>query len=587
MSAGSAVAQQIERTVEERIDAILDEIVHPHEFESAIEQVDDVFQQVIAFAKVRDDGAFRRCAGAKRMLGILAQADESIRLELLDYLRANRELADALAFSHDPYDRATEGCDLLNRLRVEHGEKLNAYPFLTAAICWVHDEELSRRINEHPAKAPDPVDIFEYFVQHEDKLSFGVKSVPTELLVYVVDTTATIEEMKWALARYAGDPHVGARFFDIEYDYHHYLTGAPKKVTQAGWNLPNILEYGGVCADQAYYAMAVGKAIGVPTAYAVGRGADVGHAWVGFLQAKGRQAWWNFDIGRYEAYQGLSGMIENPQNGGDYVSDSEIAVLAEMALGEPADRYAAVAFFDAARILYVMNALGQTLDPPPFVSDRPMRTVRDVTNDSQLALMEAGLRHNPGYVQGWTMLAMYAKRGQLTLRQKKEWAGVLDRLCGGQYPHFSLSILIPMVETIDEIEEQNDLWNNAFRAYSHRADLAARIRMAQARMWEEAGEHNKAGQCYEDVITRYANAGPFVVRALRMAEDILIESNQAGKIPLLYAQTWQRIKRPEEMAGQFIVQSNWFRVGRAYADKLDEAGRTNQARNVRDTIGLK
>lgn len=80
---------------------------------------------------------------------------------------------------------------------------------------------------------------------------FGVRNVPAELLAWVVDTTAAIEEMQWALAKYRGDPAVGSRFFDIEYDYAAFKTGATKKVTEAGFNLPNILKHGGVCADQA------------------------------------------------------------------------------------------------------------------------------------------------------------------------------------------------------------------------------------------------------------------------------------------------------------------------------------------------
>ena len=62
-----------------------------------------------------------------------------------------------------------------------------------------------------------------------------------------------------------------------------------KKVTAAGWSLPNILQHGGVCADQAYFAVTVGKSIGVPTAYTIGLGGEVGHAWVGFLQARGKR----------------------------------------------------------------------------------------------------------------------------------------------------------------------------------------------------------------------------------------------------------------------------------------------------------
>jgi hypothetical protein len=116
-------------------------------------------------------------------------------------------------------------------------------------------------------------------------------------------------------------------------------------------------------------------------------------------------------------------------------------------------------------------------------------------------------------------------------------------------------------------------------------DLAAEIRMAQAEMWAQAGEVNKAGQCYMDVIERFANAGPFVREALRKAEELLVNSNRQDRIVDLYATTWNRIERPEDMAGMFAVQSNWYVVGMAYAGKLDEAGQAQQANAVRGMIG--
>ena len=67
-----------------------------------------------------------------------------------------------------------------------------------------------------------------------------------ELLEYVVDTTASIDDMNWALAKYGGDRNVGHHFFDVPYDYDNYLHATPKKITTLGFTLPNILKYGGV-----------------------------------------------------------------------------------------------------------------------------------------------------------------------------------------------------------------------------------------------------------------------------------------------------------------------------------------------------
>jgi len=138
---------------------------------------------------------------------------------------------------------------------------------------------------------------------------------------------------------------------------------------------------------------------------------------------------------------------------------------------------------------------------------------------------------------------------------------------------------------VDDVNEQNKLWNSAFEIFKSRSDLAASIRMAQAAMWEKHSDVNNAGRCYEDVIGRYANAGPFVIDALQKAERALRQSNRANLVPVLYEQTWTKITRPKEVTSPYVTQSNWFRVGELFASKLEEAGETGKADSVRDMLG--
>jgi hypothetical protein len=108
--------------------------------------------------------------------------------------------------------------------------------------------------------------------------------------------------------------------------------------------------------------------------------------------------------------------------------------------------------------------------------------------------------------------------------------------------------------------------------------------MGQARMWEALGETAMAGQCYMDVIERYANAGPFVIGALAGAEKLL--ADKPDKIVLLYEQTWAKIKKPEQMAGEFMQQSNWYRVGTMLSDKLRESGDSRKADTITSQLGV-
>ncbi len=471
---------------------------------------------------------------------------------------------------------------MLDRLRQARGEQLNKYPTLAAAICVVHDRPLVRRFNENQARAGDPVAIFDYYVKNESRMAFGIKPVPAELLIYVVNATASIEEMEWALQRYAGHPAVGRLFFDIKYDNEHLRTGRPKRITTEGFTLNNILAFGGVCCDQAYFASSVGKAIGVPTAVAEGAAGETGHSWVGFLASSGRSGWWNFDTGRYEAYRGIRGIVLDPQSR-ERIPDSFVSLLAELIGTTPANRQAGTALADAAQRLMELEKSGRPLAPPPLEDGATggLSAPRQATSSAALDLLDLAVRQSPGDRSCWIPLHELALAGKMTLNQKRKWSDTLLQVCGTRYPDFMMAILTPMVQTVDDVREQDRMWNMMFDMFHNRSDLAAAVRMGQAAMWQKKNETTKAGLCYYDVIEKFPNAGPFVIDALAHAEKALRNLQHGDRVVMLYEQTWQRIHKPREMAGPFTMQSNWYRVGQLLAQKLDEAGEGRKAETVR------
>lgn len=570
--------------VREQIKTTLDNLQSSGDFPAAEKQLLSLLDQTIAWSLPKEIDLIRDADFALRLIRQLQSVpNKDRRLELLTFLRANDNLARTLVFLINPNQDPSTVYSLLDRLRQKRADQLDKFASLTAAICVVHDRPLERQINENEVRAPDALAIFDFYSRNESRMFFGLKGVPAELLIFVVDTTAQIDEMNWALDNYARDPKVGARFFDIKYDYEHYRRGTPKRITVEGFNLPNLQRFGGVCADQAYFAMSVGKSIGVPTAYAHGAAANVSHAWIGFLQATNREGWWNFDVGRYEAYRGLRGIVLDPQLR-ERIPDSFVSLLAEMIGTKPADRHTTVALTDAASRL--MDGESSGFDPaPPTISTGILARPRKADLVSELDLLELAVKQNPADRWCWLHIRELAKSGRLSLDQKKKWSEVLQRLCGGKYPDFTVALLTPMIQTVDDVKEQNKLWNAAFEMFKSRSDLAATIRMSQAAMWEKHNDVNAAGRCYEDVIERYANSGPFVISALEKAEKALRDSNRANMIPLLYEQTWMKINRPKEMAAPFMTQSNWFRVGDLFASKLDEIGETRKADAVRDMIG--
>lgn len=550
------------------------------DLDAAVAKLTTLFDQTIAWSKDNDLEPIEKADCALRLAQDVRELPGDEQADWLKYCKANPDLATTLVFLIKPEQRPEKVFALLKKLRDARGPLLEKYANLTAAICVDHAQPLKRGVNENSTQAPDPLAIFDFYVSNEPRMYFGVRDMPAELLVWVVDTTASIDEMNWALAKYAGDRAVGARFFDIKYDYDNFEKGTPKKVDQAGYNLPNILRFGGICADQAYFAMEVAKSIGVPSAFDSGISADAAHAWVGFLQAQGRSGGWNFNTGRYPQYRGVQGKVMDPQTRKD-IPDSYVSVLAEMIGTRAIDRLTGAALVDAAERLIALEKDQNKLEPAAFPQGTTIVNLRhaqrNATTSDALALTELALRESAGYPPAWFVIRDLANDNRLSMQDKQRWAEVLQRLGAAKYPDFTLAILTPMIETISDPAEQNAMWNAAFAMFQSRFDLAASIRMKQADLWETQNDTVKAGACYMDVIQRYANAGPFVLDALKHAERLLTNSGQADKTLLLYQACWARTIPPPADYSQILTESNWYRVGKMYSDKLHDAGESAAA----------
>jgi hypothetical protein len=569
--------------VKQKVDKALSGAQEGGDLDAAVNQLAGLFDQSIAWSKDADRDSIQEADFGLRLAEDVQKLPANEQRDWLIYLKANPGLASTLVFLIKPEQDPARVFAVLKKLREARGPQLEKYANLTAAICVVHARPLERYINENKVKAVDPLQIFDFYVKNESRMFFGVQAVPAELLVWVVDTTASIEEMNWALAKYAGDRKVGARFFDIQYDYDNFEKGTPKKVDVAGYNLQNILKCGGICADQAYFAVEVGKSIGVPTAYTVGTSADASHAWVGFLEAQNGKGWWDFNSGRYTAYRGVLGSVEDPQTRAE-MPDNYVSVLAEMIGTRPVDRQSADAMVDAAHRLIDLDHDGKPLAPAALPTDPPVSNLRPAPRKAgtadALALTELALRQSVGTPAAWFVVRDLAADNKLSMADKQRWSGVLQRLGAVKYPDFTLSILMPMIQTIPDPKQQNAMWNAVFTMFQSRFDLAATIRMQQAAAWQAQGNTPNAGACYMDVIERYADAGPFVLDALSKAEQLLRDSKREANIVKLYQQCWAKTVKPPADYSQILAESNWYQVGALYAQKLQAAGDTAGAAAV-------
>lgn len=562
---------------------LLNKLAKDGDFGRAEYALDKLCDQTIANSRANQTIIIRRADFSREMveqLGTLPGRHR--RLRMLAYLQKHHKLAETLVFLIENQRSVWPKIyAMLAHLHRKLGSQAAEYPNLTAAVCSVLYAPLTVHMNENPATTPDPVNVWKFYVQNQDRMYFGIKHVPAELLVYVVDGTNSIADHRWALAKYRGNSDSGQLFFSINYDY-GFLHGHALKIDSAGFTLPNILKYGGVCVDQAYFATEVAKDIGVPSAVDEAMGNSAGHAWAGFLQARGRVGWWNFLSGRYREFRGIQGHVLNPQTRRDE-PDAYISLSAQLIHTTAHDRWDAAALTDAATRLAVLALKGKTFHAPAlpkYVHD--IRTAPRVANITEAqSLLHRAVVACDGYAPAWLQVRDLAERGKLRFGEKLAWSQSVIRLCGHRYPDFAMAVLAPMILTVKNVHEQNSLWNRLFSMFSQsRFDLAGEVRMFQATMWKKAGKLDRAGQCYMDIINRFASDGPFVMGAIEGAQNVLESQGHKARVLRLWEIAWQNITPPAGDLGTFVTESMWYQVGERLKQKLAAAGHPKQAAQV-------
>lgn len=587
----TAPATTAPRTFAERGERVLLAAEESGDLEVAKAAIAALMDEVIStsdLATAQDHADLREVARASRLIAQLHQAGPTDRKGLLTLARERRAFSTELVFLLDPADDANAAWQVAQRLDRARGKSVDDFASLAAALCVVHDVPI---ISQASGRTVDPLALFDYFTQIDQSSIMGVRRMPAELLIFVVNSRADIPELHWAWSRHRTDRQVGRRFFDITYDTEHFKRGSPKKIDKLPYTLENLRKVGGICADQAYYAEHVAKAIGVPSVTVTAPGSVTGHAWVGFLElvSPGRVEW-NFDHGRYKEYKGLRGDVRNPQTGKP-TSDTAIQFRALAATATPQARLTALALADGARRLWDAVRGSEKLRTPAGATPR-----REATVVAALELSKAAVTLCPATPRAWLDVAEFAERGWMTEEQIVEWSNALARLCGPAYADFGLDVLTPMTRGLtNRPARQIEMWEWVFDTYVRsvsdqryrRNDIAARVRFEQAKVWERAGDLAQAWACYQRVINEHPDDGRLIVEAVSHAEKMLTDHGKtAADVLALYKHAWSRAKKPSGLDPDRALIGNWGQIGIAYADRLEAANRLGDAKAVRTQLGF-
>jgi tetratricopeptide (TPR) repeat protein len=222
----------------------------------------------------------------------------------------------------------------LQEIRLANPQKFKEYRALAVALAIVYDQSFPRfwpHGQVHPSQVPIAkaavVDLFKFWTESNEShaLLLDLRKLSPGQIKFIVDAPLDRSEFEWARKNVRYQRSEFAKAFDaVSYSVHRIRSGM-FDWTAGEYTLQNIQREGGICVDQAYYAMIAGKARGLPTLFFTGQGTNGGHAWFGYMKTDNR---WELDCGRYRNQNYAVGQALDPQTWRP-ISDHELRIRAQ------------------------------------------------------------------------------------------------------------------------------------------------------------------------------------------------------------------------------------------------------------------
>lgn len=387
--------------------------------------------------------------------------------EFLSWLFLSPERLGLLLNELRPEDKADKVLEVWAHLwtaeeNLEYREK---YLPLMLALALVFDEPRNVSMQGHGEYLPLTLDErYQYFTQASEanELETPCDQMSPRELIRVIDLKISDYEIEWSKTKVRETPKNWGQTYDsIEYlmeravedsdPYDYYI-------------LPEILEKGGVCRDQAYFSAQTGKARGIPATYVYGTGDRGPHAWVEFMPKD--HEWESFGS------QGIiNGFVSDPQRGrsvssrlmwlestGDYGEEKRVPVLLMLELAKEARR---AGKWDMAKVL-----LKETKRMAPLVVD---------TWQEEVEMTKA----REGTAEDWKMLLREMERNY------QEHSNILEDIASIRREH-----LLPTLDEKEMVQALESEIRNVARKNGSEGDLisTAVASLAEILVERESGE---------------------------------------------------------------------------------------------------
>lgn len=218
---------------------------------------------------------------------------EFMKWLLLDRNRPLHTLMQHFMLHEGAADNMAYAIDTFYKIWLDTPQKdRQKYMNLSIACALVHPKVATGpgRLRNPTKPLLDMVQLHRYFREKDAKrkLEYDLKKMEVRLLLNVVDIRLTQSEIDWVEKniKYKKDKWVEEALGSIRYRMDKAANGVDPYTY---YTFAELRKEGGVCGDQAYFAINTAKCAGIPAIYASGDGAQGGHAWaVAFL---GKNKW--------------------------------------------------------------------------------------------------------------------------------------------------------------------------------------------------------------------------------------------------------------------------------------------------------
>jgi hypothetical protein len=345
-------------------------------------------------------------------------------------------------------------------------------------------------------------------------------------------------------------------YSDVQYDYSK-LKERWGKLAGKPYTLANVLQYGGVCRDQAFFARAVCRSAGMPAYMATGKGntSGSGHAWVGWI-VKDNQGYHLESHGRYSGDKFFTAEIVDPSSG-QSIYDYLVGIEAKGLSNEKG--------YDEADVYYrVWSELDGKLEAP-----------------ARAQLLTEALRRNPYHREAWLDLGLATAAGDLPQAlAAKQWDYLVTSF--KEYPDFTYHMARNFALMFKTAQEKFRFFETTAKVFAlqKRQDLVADLRLDEVEMCVAENRKDLALQVAVAGMGECAGEGAqgaaLAKKAVELAKELKQERNVIA--PMRAALSRTPPKRIDE------VNAYWVSMARSLADLYESVGDTKNAEQLRGQV---